>query len=268
MLIKKIKNFVSLLKRIPSQNQNIKVYESEDTVEYYLNQEFHLQPGEQKIIEILGSNLSRFSMLDIGVGTGRTSKFFSPVVNKYVGVDYSSRMVDVCRKKFPHLTFDTQDVRSLQYPDNSFDFVLFSFNGLDSISPQDRVKAMDEIYRIIKPGGYFAFSSHNLKGVDKLFSFTFTLNLKKWYKTIVLRSINKNFKTFNTENYVTIVDGAHGYEVTNYYTTPEYQCKQLAQQGYGELIVIDMQGNTITPQEAYNNRDLWIYYLGLKVLRS
>lgn len=265
MLFKKIRNFISLLRRTPSQNQNITVYESEGTVEYYKNQEFHLQLAEQKIIKILEMKLSQYTMLDIGVGTGRTSNFFAPLVSKYVGVDYSSRMVDVCREKFPRLTFDVQDVRSIQYPNNSFDLVLFSFNGLDSISPEERIKAMDEIYRIIKPGGYFAFSSHNLKGIDKLFSFPVTLNVKKWYKTIVLRSVNKNFRKFYKENYVTIIDGAHGYGVTNYYTTPEYQCKQLAQCGYGDLVVIDLNGNSSTPEGAINHKDLWLYYLGRKV---
>lgn len=267
MIFRKIKNFVSLLRETSTQNQNSKVYDSEGTVEYYKNWEFFLQPAEQKIIQILGKSLSQYRMLDIGVGTGRTSNFFAPLVNEYIGVDYSSRMIAACHEKFPHLTFDVQDVRSLQYPDNSFDLVLFSFNGLDSISPDDRTKALDEIYRVIKPGGYFAFSSHNLQGIDKLFSFPLTLNLKRWYKVIVLRNVNKNFKKFYKEKYATIVDGAQGYQIINYYTTPEYQCKQLTQKGFGDLTLIDHQGNTSTPKEAPTLTDLWIYYLGFKVIQ-
>ena len=39
-------------------------------------------------------------MLDIGVGTGRTSRYFASNFNQYHGIDYSSAMIDFCRKKF------------------------------------------------------------------------------------------------------------------------------------------------------------------------
>lgn len=40
----------------------------------------------------------------------------------------------------------------------SFDIVVFSFNGIDSIcSEQGRLISLREIYRVLRPGGYFIF---------------------------------------------------------------------------------------------------------------
>ena len=40
-------------------------------------------------------------MLDIGVGTGRTTMHFAGLVKEYVGVDYSSALIQACPEKIP-----------------------------------------------------------------------------------------------------------------------------------------------------------------------
>lgn len=260
-MIKKITNFLSLLKRVPSQDKNIATYEGEATVSYYRAQQPELQPAEQKIIELLAAELNTLAMLDIGVGAGRTSHFFAPRVKHYTGVDYSKRMISTCRELYPHFTFDVQDARNLSYPSATFDFVLFSFNGIDSISPADREQAIKEIHRVLKPSGYFAFSTHNINGLGHLFGFPLSINPKRWYKTIVLRNVNPGFREFFRKEFATILDGAHGYEITNHYTTPRHQVDQLAKAGLKTETLIDLKGRTCTPEEAATRKDLWLYYL-------
>ena len=48
------------------------------------------------------------------------------------------------------------------FKDNSFDFVLFSYNGVDYVDHADGLAILREIRRLIRPGGYFCFSTHNL----------------------------------------------------------------------------------------------------------
>ena len=48
-----------------------------------------------------------------------------------------------------------------EFKDEEFDYIIFSFNGLDSINHEDRLKGLREIYRVLKQDCLFVFSSHN-----------------------------------------------------------------------------------------------------------
>jgi ubiquinone/menaquinone biosynthesis C-methylase UbiE len=54
------------------------------------------------------------------------------------------------------------DACDLSFKSNEFDAVVFSFNGIDCLYPYEkRIQALSEFRRILKPGGFFVFSSHN-----------------------------------------------------------------------------------------------------------
>jgi SAM-dependent methyltransferase len=57
----------------------------------------------------------------------------------------------------------------------SFDAAVFSLNGIDSIrTDSDRSRCFQEIARVLRPGGYFIFSSHNARSIG------FEANLRKY----------------------------------------------------------------------------------------
>jgi len=103
------------------------------------------------------------AILDLGVGGGRTTPFLSAMASRYVAVDYSDEMIRACRSKFPDLQFEVMDASDLsQFADASFDLVVFSFNGIDCIVPDEkREKCLRECHRVLKAGGVFIFSTHN-----------------------------------------------------------------------------------------------------------
>src|SRR2546430_7085903 len=83
--------------------------------------------------------LAYMRMLDIGVGRGRTTAHFGSLVKEYTGIDYSPRMIEACRQQFRYakvpFRFEVGDARDLHvFGDGVFDFILFSFNGLDAMT--------------------------------------------------------------------------------------------------------------------------------------
>jgi SAM-dependent methyltransferase len=107
------------------------------------------------------------SVLDLGVGGGRTTSYLSRVASRYVGVDYSEAMIQACRSKFPDLDFLLADVSNLAaFDDASFDAIVFSFNGLDSVaSGERRLQCLRECRRVLRSTGVLVFSSHNPRSI-------------------------------------------------------------------------------------------------------
>ena len=106
-------------------------------------------------------------ILDLGVGGGRTTPFLSRRASRYVGLDYSSSMVERCRAKFSDLQFRVGDAADLsELPDCQFDAVVFAYNGIDFVLPEaSRQSCWKHISRVLKPGGTLIFSSHNARAV-------------------------------------------------------------------------------------------------------
>ncbi|MGH6813203.1 MAG: class I SAM-dependent methyltransferase [Methylocella sp.] len=107
------------------------------------------------------------TILDIGVGGGRTTPFLLATAKRYIGIDHAQAMVDICRTKFEGVQFETMGATEMsRFQDGTFDIAVFSFNGIDNISPEEaRFRCLTEVRRVLKPGGLFIFSSHNAKGL-------------------------------------------------------------------------------------------------------
>lgn len=113
---------------------------------------------------LFGRHLKRgLSLLDLGVGAGRTTPALSALAGRYVGLDFSDRMVARCREKFPRETFVVGDAADLSaWRDAEFDAVVFSFNGLGCLPTDEaRARCLREVARVLRPGGTFVFSLHN-----------------------------------------------------------------------------------------------------------
>ncbi len=160
-----------------------------------------LQPAERTILERFRDRLPSLKMLDIGVGGGRTTQHFSPLAGEYTGIDYSPAMITACRQRFAGatrpMTLEVGDARRMaQFADDSFDFILFSFNGIDAVSHGDRLQILQEVRRVGKPGGYFCFSSHNLQGLGTAFDCKskISLNPLTTYVNLVMLALLRLFK--------------------------------------------------------------------------
>ena len=113
------------------------------------------------------SDRRRGDVLDIGIGGGRTTGLLRPAARSYVGLDISPEMLDLARDRFPDADLREGDAVGLAgLPDDAFDLVVFSFNGLDALDHAQRATALAAMARVLRPGGRVVFSSLNLDGVS------------------------------------------------------------------------------------------------------
>jgi len=136
---------------------NLKTY---STVVHEYNS-FRLSGPEQIILRKFKDRWHKFRMLDIGVGRGRTSHVFSALVKEYHGIDYCAPMIDACKGKGTIIEYETVDfhvcdARDLsQFYGATFDFILFSQNGIDSVDDDTRIKILSEVRKVLNVEGYF-----------------------------------------------------------------------------------------------------------------
>jgi tRNA (uracil-5-)-methyltransferase TRM9 len=96
--------------------------------------------------------LSRFNsndlLLDIGCGNGKNI-----IGNNHLnfkGIDFSDKLVSICKAK--NMDVIEASMTSIPYDDNMFDgfIAVASYHHLDN--DNDRMKTLNEMYRILKPG--------------------------------------------------------------------------------------------------------------------
>ena len=99
-------------------------------------------------------------ILEVGVGTGRFFvDAFEAGYNVY-GIDISPEMLSVLHKKLPNASqhrVTCQDILSFSYPFN-FTLILAPFRVMMHVlSIEDQLKALNQVYRYLEPGGRFIF---------------------------------------------------------------------------------------------------------------
>jgi len=248
------------------------IYNTDIVVKEYRDHDYLIKP-EQIILKYISKTKSNKRMLDIGVGAGRTTKYFAPLFEEYYGIDYAESMIRECRTKYSNFKyyFHEADARSLKrFNDNFFDFVLFSFNGIDCVSVNDRQKVLKEIFRVLKKDGLFAFSIHNINHIPTLFSFQLPKNPFKWKKEFKRRkevhNLNPSAEKYYMNDFIEIIDGDIDFKATYIYSKPEAQVAQLKNIGFKVDNILSMKGLKIRPDNSdwQYIKDAWLYFLCIK----
>ncbi len=101
------------------------------------------------------------SILEVGIGTGKNLPYYGKEVN-ITGIDFSVGMLDRARKKlkiYPEkkVTLLQMDVMHLEFPADSFDFVVSTFVFC---TVPDPIAGLREVKRVLKPDGKALFLEH------------------------------------------------------------------------------------------------------------
>jgi SAM-dependent methyltransferase len=163
------------------------------------------------------------------------------------------------------------DARNMTFfPDGYFDFVLFSYCGIDYVSHEDRMKILSEIRRLLRKGGFFFFSTHNLNNFKRgcsirlsgsfrdipwRLSFLLTnrvLNKEAW---MILRDSSKN-----PQHLIISEPEPPRYTLKPYMITPIEQFKQLKASGFANIRVYSKEDG-LEIENPSNTNTIYLYVL-------
>lgn len=100
------------------------------------------------------------SALEIGCGTGHWTQFFIDNGFRLTAIDVSENMINKAREKnLNGVEFSIKNIEEIDYPDNYFENV-FAITSLEFVD--NRGKAFEQIYRILKPDGYLLIGCLNI----------------------------------------------------------------------------------------------------------
>ncbi len=110
--------------------------------------------------ETLGSLSGK--ILEIGVGTGKNLSYYGKKA-KIVAIDISPNMLERAKNRAKHLGLNLRlhvmDAENLNFTDGKFDYVVATFV---LCSVPDPISTLDEMKRVLKPGGKIILLEHVL----------------------------------------------------------------------------------------------------------
>ena len=164
----------SSLSDVPSKSAS---YYDRNTQSY---SESNKSPADfiDEFLGYLRSNKGK-TVLDLGSGPGVNAGYMASKGFQVVGIDISEKMVELAKKRYPHVEFRLGDMTKLTFPADSFDGILASYS-LIHLTKDVVAFVLAKLYEILRPGGLIyisiqsgdstqGFFSHPLIPVDKVF---------------------------------------------------------------------------------------------------
>lgn len=254
------------------REHNARAYRRADVVRRYQRRVL-LDRAEAVVLLKHQSAFAGKDLLDVGVGTGRTTIYLAPLARRYQAIDYSPEMVARFRQNFPEVPVALADMADLgTFEEASFDFVLATNNVLDAVGHADRLQALREIRRVLRPDGMLVFSSHNrdVHGLGRrpalqrsrnpVTQLAFSVH---WCMKLVDRARLAHRQRF-TDEYAIVNDGVHRVAMLYYCIGPGKQQRQLADAGFELQETFDKCGRS-QPSAACVADSEWLFYVATRI---
>lgn len=151
-------------------------------------------------------------VLDIGCGTGRWSQYFHGLGARVTGIDVSRDLLEDNKKRIQGIEFLEMSACRLDFPDNTFDLVN-SVTVLQHIPYEIQAKALDEICRVLKPGGSALIVEGTREDETLVYKYSFPHSTRGWIAQFTSRSFRlirheKNTNPFLLNSYFSMRDRA------------------------------------------------------------
>ncbi len=100
-------------------------------------------------------------LLEIGCGEGRGIEWLLPNIQSYTAIDRNEHVIASLRQKFPQITLIQNSVPPFSGIENDKFDSLVTFQVIEHV--EDDKLFMDEVHRVLKPGGMAIISTPNLR---------------------------------------------------------------------------------------------------------
>ncbi|MHC5745783.1 MAG: class I SAM-dependent methyltransferase [Nostoc sp.] len=113
--------------------------------------------GEARFRQLALQGLTIYSdtqVLDLCCGSGQTTEFLVKTSQNVTGLDASPKSLQRARLNVPEASYVEAFAEEMPFADNLFDVVHTSV-ALHEMQPQQLRKIINEVYRVLKPGGVF-----------------------------------------------------------------------------------------------------------------
>jgi SAM-dependent methyltransferase len=140
------------------------------------NVEWFLSLGKsmfETLIDILRKNgavvETMQAVLELGCGCGRVLRYWGAVRGPEIhGTDYNPRLIEWCRRNLPFAHYRINNLYPpLAYADQSFDCI-YATSVFTHMSEELQSVWMQELARILKPGGYLLITTHGVSYRERL----------------------------------------------------------------------------------------------------
>ena len=184
--------------------------------------------AEKPMMKSMLTNLKGKKILMLGCGTGEESKLLNEFgATDIVGIDLSKISIKLAKETYPEYQFLIEDMHSLPFENESFDFVYSSLAVHYSDAPE---KIYSEVYRVLKNDGYFLFSvGHPLRwSVEEVIIDNKECKIIGYLNSNTENKVYGNYNTFCKRNHY-----FPNNEILSFYVgSPSMQFKLLKKCGF------------------------------------
>jgi SAM-dependent methyltransferase len=205
-------------------------------------------------------------VLELGCGGGRLTAHLISIADTVVGIDIGPSMVEYCRKRYPQGQFLVRDIRELRdLETGSFTGVVAGFNVIDELDDRERRSLLDDMHRVLVPGGTLILSSHNLGSASLIKPPLQNLSINPIRTANRLARLPRALRNHRRlkpmeqrgADHAILNDVAHDYSLLHYYISRDGQERQLADHGFELLECVDLDGTPVGPGDpAFGSHEL------------
>ena len=150
--------------------------------------ELAAKPLDRALLDLVATEVNGLGAIaDVGCGPGHVARYLHDRGTTAVGLDLSPRMIDVARAAHPAIEFHVGDMRSLQFPDETWGGIVALYSIIH-VTPSELTGVFAEFYRVLRPGGTVLLSFHvgdEVRHVEEMLGRTVDLDFQFYERHLV-----------------------------------------------------------------------------------